>query len=118
VGNVLATLRTLEVWRLGSVLKVPTTKREELKGLSKSDEEWRKRMVQYFLLTHPQAGWVWLGGGLLWHNEYAAVEEVMVDIEPDEGMYVETVIHVQYHVEKSNVLALITTGLCGIPYSM
>jgi hypothetical protein len=94
VGNVLAALRSVEVWRLGGVLDVPATKREELKGQSANDEEWRERMVQYFLQTHPQAGWVWLGGRLLRWKYAAAVEEVKVHIVPEEGMYVGTVIHV------------------------
>jgi hypothetical protein len=84
---VLAALSTVQVWRLKNVLGVPASKREELKNQSENDEEWRVRMVQYFLQTHPLAGWEMLGGELLWGEEYAAaVEEVKVHIEPEEGM--------------------------------
>jgi hypothetical protein len=94
VGNVLAALRSVEVWRLGVVLDVPRTKWEELKGQSANDEEWRERLVQYFLQTHPLAGWGLLGGTLLWWGHPAAVEEVKVHIVPEEGMNYDPCIHV------------------------
>jgi hypothetical protein len=91
----LASLRAVEVWQLQNVLDIPDTKGAELQDRSENDEALRKRMVQYFLQTHPQAGWGCLAGRLLWYGfSAAAMEEVMVHIEPEEGMYVGTVIHV------------------------
>lgn len=86
--NVLAVVRTVQgVERLGmNVLEVPYTKREEVKQQSTSDEEQREGMVKYFMQTHPSATWEWLGGRLLWLEEYEAVRDVKVHIKPNEGV--------------------------------
>jgi hypothetical protein len=91
---VLTALKRVGVWRLGDVLELPVTKSEELKDQSENDEEWRERIVQYFLQTHPLVGWEWLSGELLRLGYAAAMEKVKVHIVPEEGMCVGTVIHV------------------------
>ena len=79
----LAALRTVQ--DVGGVLEVPDTKRKKVQQQSASDEERREGLVKYFLHTHPNASWEWLGGRLLRWEEDAAVQEVKVYIKPNEG---------------------------------
>ncbi len=62
----LAVLASVEgsdwVWRM---LGVPDARREELKGKSASDSQYREGLVMYWLETYPLASWEWLGGQLL-----------------------------------------------------
>ena len=86
--KVLAAVRTVrDVGTLGNVLGVPLTKRDEVEQQSASVEERREILVKYYVDTHPNASWEWLGGRLLWSGEDAAMEEVKVYIKPTEGEY-------------------------------
>ena len=85
--KVLAAVRTVDVGRLGDVLEVPDTKKDEVKQQSASVEEWREGLVKYYVDTIPNASWEDLGGSLLWSEEDAAMEEVKVYIKPTEGEY-------------------------------
>ena len=86
--KVLAAVRTVGVKRLGlDVLEVPRTKRDEVEQQSASVEERREGLVKYYMDTHPNASWEWLGGRLLLWGEEAAMEEVKVHIKPTEGEY-------------------------------
>ena len=84
--NVLAAVKAvLGVETLGGVLEVPDTKREEARQQSASDEERREGLVRYFLHTHPNASWEWLGGQLQWwEGEDVALQNVKMHIKPNE----------------------------------
>ena len=86
--KVLAAVRTVrDAETLGRyVLEVPGTKRDEVEQQSAS-AEWREGLVKYYMDTHPNASWEGLGGGLLFLEEEAALEEVKVHIKPTEGEY-------------------------------
>ena len=73
LSNALAVVRTVQVEKLGYILGVPDTKLEEMMQQT-SDEERRKRMIKYFLHTHPNASWTWLGGKLMWQEQDAAAK--------------------------------------------
>ena len=85
--KVLAAVRTVDVGRLGDVLEVPPTKRDEVEQQSASDEERREGLVKYYVDTAPNASWEDLGGEFLFWGEEAAMEEVKVHIKPTEGEY-------------------------------
>ena len=86
LSNVLSAVRAvLGVETLGGVLEVPDTKREEARQQSASDEERREELVRYFLHTHPNASWEWLGGQLQWwEGEDVALQNVKMHIKPNE----------------------------------
>ena len=85
--KVLAAVRTVDVGRLGKVLEVPLTKRDEVKQQSASAEERREGLVKYHLDTFPNPSWEHMGGRLLHWEEDAAMEKVKVHIKPTEGEY-------------------------------
>ena len=85
--KVLAALRTVDMERLGDVLRVPSPKWDEVEQQSASVEERREGLVKYYMDTSPYASWEDLGGGLLYEGEDAALEEVKVHIKPTQGEY-------------------------------
>ena len=104
--NVLAAFRTVhDVETLEGVLEVPDAKAEEVERQSASYKERREGLVKYFLQTHPNASWEWLGGRLLWwEKNAAAVQSVKVHIKPNEGEY-------DYVVLYSNGLIMSAVGV-------
>ena len=83
--NALDALTTVQ--DVGGVLDMSYTMKKDVLHQSTSDEERRERLLSYFLHTHPNASWEWLGGQLLLRGEYAAMQEVKVYIKPNEGVY-------------------------------
>ena len=72
LSNALAAVRTVQVEKLGYILGVPDTKLAEMMQIS--DQERREWMMKYFLHTHPNASWTWLGGKLKWQEQDAAAK--------------------------------------------
>ena len=85
-SRVLAALQSVEESdRVGGMLDVWSHRREELKGKSASDSQYRESLVKYWLETHPFASWEHLGGVLLRNEETAALQDVKRGIKPERG---------------------------------
>lgn len=67
------------------MLGVSDTRREELKGKSASDSQYREWLVKHWLETYYLASWEEVGGTLLLNEENAALEKVRRRIKPERG---------------------------------
>ena len=76
-------LRSVHVWRLERVLRIPLSV-----GGRGSEEERREKCIDYFLRVSPYASWECIGGRLLYWKEDTALQAVKGHIKPNEGEYV------------------------------
>ena len=87
-SNVLAAVNTVKGERLGDIIRVPDTKKVELKNQYKgsSTREYCTELIQYYLHTNPYSSWERLGSHLLYWEEYGALKEVKKRINRLNGM--------------------------------
>ncbi len=71
--------------RVGRMLAVPDARREELKGKSASDSQYREGLVKHWLEMDPLASWEWLGGRLLQVEENAVFQAVRGKVQAERG---------------------------------
>jgi hypothetical protein len=73
---------TLGEDKLGGVLDVPETKREEFRRQSSTTADYRQRLVDYFIKYSPWADWSDLASWLYDYEQPAAVEAARAFITP------------------------------------
>ncbi len=70
---------------VGQLLAVPDARREELKGKSASDSQYREGLVKHWLEVHPFASWEDLGGVFLMNELNAALQAVKGKVQAERG---------------------------------
>ena len=72
---------------LENCLQIPYKIREEMRELSSNAIIYRKKLVEYWLMYHPNASWEYLAGRLLYMDENQALEKVKRNIfRPKKGI--------------------------------
>ena len=79
-----AAVETVGSERLAVVLQVPRVKRGELRERSTSDEDYKQRLIEFYLQTCP-ASWGHLGGRLLYWGHQEALRLVKEHIVSEQG---------------------------------
>ena len=57
---------------LESILEIPDPKWKEMRSKCVGKDNYRSELIQYYLVTHPCAGWNHLAGQLLYYKKYSA----------------------------------------------
>jgi len=87
VENVTEVMGEVGDWeRVGYVLRVPHSKRQEIKQLSTSEREKSRSLGRYWVTTAPGASWEVLGRAFYMHREETTL--VMVKQYLPKGMYI------------------------------
>ena len=71
--NISEVVATVGDDKVGSVLNVAESKREEFKQCSSTTAEYRERLIEYFIKYSPWASWSDLAGSLYYRNQPEAV---------------------------------------------
>ena len=72
---------------LEDVLQIPITKRKEMWSQF-SGEDYRKKLVEYYIAIYPLASWNYVAGNLLYYQNFGAYDKVKRNVKVDEGMHV------------------------------
>ena len=71
--NVSTVLNTVSMERMEGCLTVPLSVRSKINEQSHSEEERRNQLVDYWLMTSPNASWQWLSGWIHYYEEKSAL---------------------------------------------
>ena len=81
-----AVLGTLSSDVLANVLWLRFNKRDELRKHSTSDEDYKRRVIEFYINTHPYPSWGHIAGRLLlWGDQGEALERARGHVVPDQG---------------------------------
>ena len=76
---------TLGENKLGEILNIPGSKREEFRQQSSTTADYRQRLINYFIKYSHWAGWSDLTSRLYFHEQPAAVEAARAFITQTPG---------------------------------
>ena len=86
IANVSAALATLDDEVLATVCGVPDSKREQFRNQSTSNEEYRRLLVEYFMLVYPIPSWEFLAGLCFYIEEDRVLNEVQKHVQRKLGV--------------------------------
>ena len=87
-SNVQAALRSVREETLGDVLRVPHSKKKELKEhvqVQSAEGDYVERLIMHYLQSSPRASWEDIAGELLYHRSDTALQEVKQFLQLEEG---------------------------------
>ena len=70
---------------LEDVLQIPESKREKMKSRF-SEEDYKEKLVEYYITTFPGASWNHVAGNLLYYGHREALKKVKGNVKVYEGM--------------------------------
>ena len=70
---------------LEDVLIIPPHKSKEMRSYYADEEDYRKKLVEYFITISPWASWNHVAGGLLGYEHHGALEKVKGNVKVDKG---------------------------------
>ena len=84
-SSVLAAVEGVSADRLASVLQIPYYKRKELREQFPDDEDYKKKVVNFYRNLSPTSSWGHLAGRLLLRGEDAASQRARSLYKPHPG---------------------------------
>ena len=70
---------------LEDILSIPQPKRKEMRSYYADEEDYRKKLVEYFITIVPLASWNDVAGGLLLWEHHGVLEKVKDKVKVDKG---------------------------------
>ena len=83
--NISKVVATVGEDKLGDVLNVPQSKREEFRQQSSTTADYRQRLINYFIKYSPRMDWRELISDLYYYEQPAAVEAARAFITQTPG---------------------------------
>ena len=71
---------------LENVLEIPLTKSKKTRSQF-TEEDYRKKLVEYFIAMSPWASWNHVAGNLLYYGHHGVLEKVKENVKVDKGKY-------------------------------
>ena len=70
---------------LENVLDIPDPKSKEMRSYYADEEDYRKKLVEYYITMSPWASWNHVAGQLLYCEHHGALEKVKGNVKVDKG---------------------------------
>ena len=70
---------------LEDVLEIPEPKSKEMMLYYADEEDYRKKLVEYYITMSPLASWNHVAGRLLGYEHHGALEKVKGNVKVDKG---------------------------------
>ena len=70
---------------LENVLNLPYPKYKEMRSYYADEEDYRKKLVEYYITMFPLASWHHIAGRLLYWEHHGALEKVKGNFKVDKG---------------------------------
>ena len=70
---------------LENVLDIPDPKCKEMRSYYADEEDYRKKLVEYYITISPFVSWNHVAGGLLYWEHHGALEKIKGNVKVDKG---------------------------------
>ena len=71
---------------LENVLQIPKTKVKKMRLSQLTEEDYREKLVEYYISIYPLASWNYVAGNINYYGQFGAYDKVKGNVKIHEGM--------------------------------
>ena len=73
---------------LENLLQIPKTKAKEMRSSQLTENEYRKKLVEYYISIYPLASWNYVAGNINYYGQFGASKKVKENKNTYKGKHV------------------------------